>query len=472
MNKLIVILLLLVSVSVGLAQKKGDQCITCHKANGDKPAILFSKDLHFAEGISCADCHGGDASKEDMEESMNTSAGFIGVPRGDKISEVCSNCHNDQLEKINKSVHGKLAVKGDQKILQCTTCHSVHNIAAKKNAASPVLVFNVVQTCSKCHSNISYIRQYNPALPTDQHEKYMTSTHGQLNKKKDAKGATCANCHGSHDILIAKDLKSHINPENLPKTCAACHSDAEFMKEYKIPTDQYEKFAASVHGVALFKKGDLAAPSCNDCHGNHGAAPPGLESISKVCGTCHVINADLFSKSPHKKAFDDQKLPECETCHGNHKIIVGTDQLIGTTPEAICSRCHTETVNPKGYWDASQMRNILDSLIREEQATITLISEAEQKGMEVSEAKFKLRDIRQAKLETRTIVHAFNLVKFTEAANKGFAITSEVKSAGKEAIDEYYFRRWGLLAATLIITILAIALFFYIKRIDKKQPSK
>ncbi|MDI6804706.1 MAG: cytochrome c3 family protein [Bacteroidota bacterium] len=472
MNIFIVILLLIVSVHFGMAQKKVDQCIACHKANGDKPAKLFPTDLHFAQGISCVDCHGGDASKEGMDESMNKDAGFIGIPCGDKIAEVCSNCHSDQFEKMNNSVHGKLTVKGDQKILQCTTCHSVHNIVSVKNVASPVHSNNVVQTCSKCHSDISYMRHYNPALPTDQHEKYLTSIHGQLNKKKDANAATCANCHGSHDIRVAKDVRSHVHAANLPKTCAACHSDAELMKQYKIPTDQYEKFAASIHGVALLNKGDAAAPSCNDCHGNHGAAPPGFESISKVCGTCHVFNADLFAKSPHKKAFDDLKLPECETCHSNHAIIVGTDQLIGTTSEAICSRCHTETKNPIGYWDAAQMRKTLDSLVHEEQETIKLITEAEQKGMEVSEAKFKLRDIRQAKLETRTIVHAFNLVKFTEVANKGFAVTSEVKSAGKKAIDEYYFRRWGLLAVTLIITVLAISLFVYIKRIDKKNTSK
>ena len=65
------------------------------------------------------------------------------------------------------------------------------------------------------------------------------------------------------------------------------------MKEYGIPTDQYEKYSKSVHGVALLQKHDLGAPACNKCHGNHGATPPGVESISKVCGTCHALNADL-----------------------------------------------------------------------------------------------------------------------------------------------------------------------------------
>ncbi len=70
----------------------------------------------------------------------------------------------------------------------------------------------------------------------------------------------------------------------------------------------------------LLEKGDLSSPSCNDCHGNHGAVPPGVESISKVCGTCHVLNMELFEQSPHKKAFDENDYPECESCHGNHLV--------------------------------------------------------------------------------------------------------------------------------------------------------
>ena len=83
------------------------------------------------------------------------------------------------------------------------------------------------------------------------------------------------------------------------------------MKEYDIPTNQYEEFTKSVHGVDLLEKHDLSAPACNSCHGNHGAIPPGVESISEVCGTCHALNAELFQASPHKKAFDEHNYPEC-----------------------------------------------------------------------------------------------------------------------------------------------------------------
>jgi predicted CXXCH cytochrome family protein len=313
------------------------------------------------------------------------------------------------------------------------------------------------------------MRSYNPSLPIDQYEKYLTSYHGILNKKGDAKTAECASCHGSHEILSVKDVNSKVYPTNLPSTCSHCHSDAQYMKSYKIPTDQYEKYASSVHGVALLEKHDLGAPACNSCHGNHAATPPGVESISKVCGTCHALNAELFSSSPHKKAFDEKNLPECETCHGNHQIIIASDKLLGVTSEAVCSKCHSSKENQKGYIAAKDMRALIDSLNIEENRAKELVDEAEQKGMEISEAKFKLRDIRQAKLEARTMVHSFNEAKYKEVVDKGMAAASIVNSEAQSAVDEFYFRRYGLLVSVLLISLLALVLYFYIRRLEAKK---
>ena len=240
------------------------------------------------------------------------------------------------------------------------------------------------------------------------------------------------------------------------------------MKGYKIPTDQFEKFSKSVHGKALLEKRDLGAPACNDCHGNHGATPPGIESISKVCGSCHALNADLFSSSPHKKAFDDRKLPECETCHGNHEIIAASEKLLGGSKDAVCSRCHTDTQYPKGFDAASTMRRQVDSLESAERTATELVDEAEQKGMEIGEAKFKLREVRQARLESRTMVHAFSQEKFQPVVEKGMSTASIVEKDARDAIDEYYFRRLGLGLATLIITVLVVSLFLFIRRIEQK----
>jgi predicted CXXCH cytochrome family protein len=460
-----------------------DQCFVCHESIGGAEVELYKKDIHFKKGISCGGCHGGNSKSEDMDIAMSKSSGFKGAMKGDDISLACAKCHadnetmkkyasklpTDQFELLQKSVHGKLSTTGKERIVQCITCHKAHGIVSVNNPASPVYPLNVPKTCSQCHSNAVYMRSYNPSLPIDQYEKYITSFHGILNRKGDSNTAECASCHGSHEILSVKDVNSKVYPINLPSTCSHCHSDAEYMKAYKIPTDQFEKFSASVHGIALLQKHDVGAPACNSCHGNHAATPPGVESISKVCGTCHALNAELFSSSPHKKAFDQQNLPECETCHGNHEIIIASDKLLGVTPEAVCSKCHTSEKNQKGFNSAKFMRILIDSLTSQEIHAKNLVDQAEQKGMEIAEAKFKLRDIHQAKLEARTMVHSFNEAKYKEVVGKGFSVTSFVSTEAQAAIDEFYFRRYGLLVSVLLISLLALALFLFIKRIEAKK---
>ena len=191
--------------------------------------------------------------------------------------------------------------------------------------------------------------------------------------------------------------------------------------------------------------------------------------MSKVCGTCHALNADLFSASPHKKAFDDRKLPECETCHSNHEIVIASNKLLGVSQDAVCSRCHTVSQNVKGFAAAQSMRGLMDSLETQESRATALVSEAEQKGMEISEAKYELREAHQARLESRTMVHAFNEARFREVANKGLSVSAVISGEATQALDEYVFRRVGLGLATLAITVLAISLYIYIKRLERRQ---
>lgn len=475
------LLFFMLSAAIPLfAQDRVDQCLQCHQALEDAPSTLFAHDIHRRRGVTCAGCHGGDPRTEEMEDAMNPRAGFIGVPKGDAITTLCVNCHadqdrmkafgsrvrTDQAVLLSQSVHGRLSVSGKEQLLQCTTCHSAHGIVSVTDKRSPVHPLNVAATCASCHSDPAYMRSYNPALPVDQLPKYRTSVHGVRNARGDTRVAECASCHGSHDIRSAHDVKSRVYPTNLPSTCATCHSDSVRMKPYGIPTDQYESYASSVHGIALLEKHDPGAPACNDCHGNHGAAPPGVQSISQVCGACHALNADLFSRSPHKSAFDQRNLPECETCHGNHSIVAATDRLIGAEPPAVCAQCHSPTESVAGFAAARSMRAAIDTLLMLEEQARTLVEEAEQKGMEVSEQRFALRGVRQARLESRTTIHAFDESKLAEVAKKGQESAKEISLQAQEAIDEYYFRRIGLGVSTLIITLLVIGLFLYIKKIE------
>jgi predicted CXXCH cytochrome family protein len=481
--KIPVLILLLIFAPLLLPQQTEDQCINCHLELEDDAAIAFKTDIHFKKGISCAACHGGDSGSDDMEISMSEEKGFIGVPnRGIRINS-CINCHSDK-EKMNRygsdlptnqydlmllSVHSKKMIGDEGLIVDCITCHGIHNIAAVKSKLSKVYPTRIVDLCGSCHSNAEYMKQYNSALPVDQVVKYRTSTHGKLNAKGDPNAAECVSCHGNHEIRAVDDPKSLVYATNIPQVCSDCHSDEEKMSPYRIPTNQYELFEKSVHGIALLEKQDLNSPSCNDCHGNHGAVPPGVESISKVCGSCHALNAELFEQSPHQKPFDENDLAECESCHGNHDVFPPTDDMLGIHDESVCVNCHSDQIDDKGYFVAAQMKELIDSLKLERDLTKEILEEAKRKSMDVSDADFPLQDLRQILIQARTIVHGFSIEKYEELTNEGFEITSKAKADGLAAIDDYYFRRWGLGIATVIVTILVIGLYVKLRKLEKKK---
>ena len=93
-----------------------------------------------------------------------------------------------------------------------------------------------------------------------------------------------------------------------------------------LPTSQFADYQKSVHYAALTKGNDLSAPTCNDCHGNHGAAPPGVGAVANVCGTCHAVFAQKFQTSVHKQIFDKG----CVECHSNHAVLKPSDEMLGS----------------------------------------------------------------------------------------------------------------------------------------------
>src|SRR5437899_1994895 len=131
---------------------------------------------------------------------------------------------------------------------------------------------------------------------------------------------SCLDCHSALPDPLGVRQETFSQDIHAEKgfRCARCHADASHMSGYKIPTNQFAEYHKSIHYDALVVRGDLSAPTCTTCHGNHGATPPGVASVVNVCSTCHVFQAQLFDSSPHKEAFASAGLPSCVSCHSNH----------------------------------------------------------------------------------------------------------------------------------------------------------
>jgi hypothetical protein len=388
-----------------------DSCITCHtqmeKELGQAgPASKIHNDIHTTHGLSCANCHGGDAASDDMDVAMSKAKGFKGKPSRTEIPKLCASCH----------------------------------------------------------SSPDFMRKYAPRQRVDQLELYQTSVHGKRLAAGDTNVATCIDCHSVHEIRAVKDSLSPVHPLRIADTCGRCHADREKMARYGIPTNQLEEYRTSVHWAALTKRGDLSAPTCASCHGNHGAKPPQVESIASVCGSCHVMFAERFEKSPHQTVFSALgSSGGCIVCHSNHAIHQPSTAML-TGSNAVCSTCHPAESGPgKAATQMAGWINGLDASLKESE---TLLARAEEYGMDVSEAQVRVIDGRENLVKSRLILHSMQVDEVRKAIEAGQAVAKETFTTGQAAMHEKDVRRIGLAISVGLIAIAMLAIRTLIRRIE------
>lgn len=396
-----------------------DTCVSCHETLSDarlaRAAVAFATaDVHRDSGFRCVDCHGGNPEASDARAAHDRAAGFKGVPTGEA------------------------------------------QIAA----------------CARCHSDAELMRRFSPRQRVDQAAEYVTSVHGKRLASGDTRVATCASCHGSHGIRTVRDARSPVFPTNVAATCGACHADATRMKGYTLdngtplPTRQLADYQQSVHYAALTKGNDLSAPTCNDCHGNHGAVPPGAGSVANVCGTCHAVFAQKFETSVHRQIFDRG----CVECHGNHAVAKPSDEMLGTGAHAICTTCHSGA-DDKGAVAAEQMRAGIDRLEAGIERSSASVGSLRNAGMEMSAPELELASARSQVTLARTEMHAFDPERLTPVIGTGLKLVGEVDAAAGRASAELRYRRRGLGVSLGAILLVVVGLWLKIRQVDRRHSS-
>jgi len=208
---------LLISLAASGAWAAKDSCFECHSVQ-EGMSIIFKDDIHYKNGISCADCHGGDANEDNGNLSMSAARGFKVRVTREAAPEYCGRCHSDaafmgkhkagqradQVALYRKSVHGVELAKGNQRAANCIDCHSVHNIRAVDDPQSPVSPARLAAQCGGCHGEAAKMFQKSP------HAKALAA--GGM--------AGCSACHSSH----ATERASVAMLTGPKPVCAGCHA--------------------------------------------------------------------------------------------------------------------------------------------------------------------------------------------------------------------------------------------------------
>jgi hypothetical protein len=383
-------------------------CISCHVELGGKHEEItadWAESAHADRGVGCVSCHGGDPTKDDAEESMSPDAGYLGPLPQDRIPGLCGSCH----------------------------------------------------------TRVDLMRPYD--LPTDQLDQYWESQHGQALLEGDPNVATCFDCHDGHRVLKVSDPGSEVYPSNEPEMCARCHADETLMAAYDIPTNQYELYQKSVHGMALLQNQNLRAPTCSTCHGTHGAAPPGFQEVANVCGQCHAATEDYFLQGGHRTGMTGEAAPRCVTCHGRYDVMPATRELFLGTEERHCGSCH-----PPGSEIAGQAESMYQVLKRADDAyeeAESLIAMAIERRLIMTAQEELLQKARTPLIESRALQHTANLSAIQAKAEESFEISLQTQASTEEALKELDTRRLGMLVALGVILITIVALVLVKRELDR-----
>jgi thiosulfate reductase cytochrome b subunit len=151
---------------------------------------------------SCSDCHGAHDifAASDPRSPISHS----------RVPHTCGKCHVGIDRIYEQSIHGRLLQKKDPRGPVCIDCHTSHQIVVPEKDG--VFRLEADERCGKCHQ--------------DRLQRYRETYHGKANALGQRKVAACFDCHGSHEILAAKDPRSHLSPANLLATCQKCHPKA------------------------------------------------------------------------------------------------------------------------------------------------------------------------------------------------------------------------------------------------------
>jgi len=309
-----------------------------------KTSIHSSIQKDGKPAAGCTDCHGNHMIENPKNPESSTSKA--------RSLETCGKCHTDIVAKFKNSKHGQELLKKNPKAPSCTDCHGEHSIQStlKSDEFSKL---NQVELCLRCHQE--------QKLPHKNYKgeevlisNYKDSYHYKA-LKEGKNAATCADCHGSHEMNKADDPNSRIYRKNIPKTCGQSNCHVKELNEY----------TGSIHEVSLTQKNSPDAPNCNTCHGNHQIAKnndvqnriSNSKGLVQLCSDCHnsveltkkynipTGRTESYMNSFHGLAIrgGSKVAANCESCHSHHNIRPSSDSLSTISKKNLpqtCGKCH------------------------------------------------------------------------------------------------------------------------------------
>lgn len=299
-----------------------------------RPSLLVKPEAVRASvhaELHCVECH--------------TDARLLPHPAKLNTATCATSCHENAAKDYALGSHSEALLAKNPLAPTCASCHGSHEILKVSDRKSAQNKLNSLHLCGDCHEKHAPVGD--PSDPKARVLGYLGSTHARaVTKAGLPMAASCADCHGAHGVLPAKEPTSTVNRVNVPTTCGKCHVGV---------LEQYE---LSIHGMQQLEGNEKAAV-CSDCHTahdiTHASSPDFMLDVIGECGRCHDspdaegdrigTYYQTYAESYHGQVtqLGDRRAARCSDCHGAHDIRslddprsrVAKGNLIST-----CAECH------------------------------------------------------------------------------------------------------------------------------------
>ena len=265
-------------------------CRTCHQAIRHDPNHNFP----------CIDCHKGD---EQGHTETEAHTGLITRPsHPDNMAESCGECHPDNVNKCQTSLHFTLRNKVNKIREHFGTAEQLASLTEISSSPNPTTTYELVddllrRRCLRCHVF------------------YSGDTYANTQR-----GTGCAACHmgfGNGELISHEMI-------GLPGDiqCLGCHYanfvgadyygryEHDFGNEYRTPfttrQEHFRPYGVEYHELMpdIHQQRGL---SCVDCHNDHQTM--GSEGSNITCRACHQLPADIQTADslPANLKIEDSK---------------------------------------------------------------------------------------------------------------------------------------------------------------------
>ncbi len=364
----------------------------------------------------------------------------------------CGVCHPSERVAFLKSSHAREGVT-------CVACHGGNDTAIDEAPAHLGMTGHLARTaipklCASCHSSERQMGPYD--LPADQFSQYQQSVHGRKLAAGNTAVAICSDCHGAHDILSPADPTSRTAPLNIPATCNSCHQKGDVTKVGP-HAKAYRDFAGSIHGKELLGKGNMRAPTCVSCHGDHGTPEHAAAGdVGKYCGQCHTEERKALRSGPHGTALAKAGLPECASCHQDHATPAADPRNLSTN----CAKCHKDEpklvqIGTTMWTDYKTAAAVLDKADE-------LVAQADAAPVNTEDFHARLSQARTYLREALPAAHAVRPEAVHALTARAVDIGSEVQEEAKTSVGHLKVRKWAVLVFWFYVALtLAILRYFW-----------